>query len=187
MGFAQIKRSTNLSEEIASNIKESILNQDYEPGDGLPSENMMASQFGVSRVVIREALKELKSSGLIEIRRGPKGGPFVCQLDKLNFGEQFSDMVRLRRMTVKQLFEARLLIEPEIIRLVLKTINDEQIKTLHHLASRAIIQCVSLLKQKKFEYRIPSPIGDVQWQRFLYLVYRQFFGFCEPLSKCYYP
>jgi len=158
MGFAQIKRSTNLSEEIASNIKESILNQDYEPGDGLPSENMMASQFGVSRVVIREALKELKSSGLIEIRRGPKGGPFVCQLDKLNFGEQFSDMVRLRRMTVKQLFEARLLIEPEIIRLVLKTINDEQIKTLHHLASRARTE-TDLEKRKNLNIEFHHQLG----------------------------
>ena len=137
MGFSQIKRSVNLGEEVAVNIKESILNQNYGPGDSLPSENQMASQFGVSRVVIREALKELKSSGLIEIRRGPKGGPFVCQLDKMNFGEQFSDMVRLRRMTVEQLFAARLHIEPEIIRLVLKKINNDQIKMLHKLADQA--------------------------------------------------
>jgi GntR family transcriptional regulator, transcriptional repressor for pyruvate dehydrogenase complex len=137
MGFAQIKRSKNLSEEVASNIKESILNGEYEPGDSLPSENQMTLQFGVSRVVVREALKELKSSGLIEIRRGPKGGSFVCKLDKLNFGEQFSNMVRLRIMTVEHLFSARLLIEPEIIRLVLKNITDDQVEMLHRLADQA--------------------------------------------------
>lgn len=137
MAFAQINRSTNLSEEVASFIKESILNQNYKPGDALPSENKMALQFGVSRVVIREALKELKSTGLIEIRRGPKGGPYVCQFENLNFGEQFSDMVRLRRMTVEQLFAARLLIEPEVIRLVLRNIEKDQIALLHRIADQA--------------------------------------------------
>lgn len=137
MGFSHIKRSNNLSDEVASSIKESILNQQYRPGDALPSENLMASQFGVSRIVVREALKELKSSGLIEIRRGPKGGPYVRRFESLNFGEQFSDMVRLRRMTVEQLFEARLLIEPEVIRLVLKNISTDQVALLHRLADRA--------------------------------------------------
>ena len=165
MGFTQIKRSTNLSEEIASDIKESILSQNYVPGDGLPSENMMASQFGVSRVVIREALKELKSSGLIEIRRGPKGGPFVCQLDKLNFGEQFSDMVRLRRMTVDQLFEARLLIEPEIIRLVLKNINDEDIETLNHLARLGRTE-TNLEKRKDLNMEFHRHLGKISGNAF---------------------
>lgn len=165
MGFAQIKRSTNLSEEIALNIKESILSQNYGPGDGLPNENMLASQFGVSRVVIREALKGLKSAGLIEIRRGPKGGPFVCQLDKLNFGEQFSDMVRLRRMTVEQLFEARLLIEPEIIRLVLKHINNEEIETLHHLASRGKTE-TDLEKRKDLNMEFHRHLGKVSGNAF---------------------
>lgn len=165
MGFAQIKRSTNLTEEIAYKIKESILNQNYGPGDGLPSENVLASQFGVSRVVIREALKELKSSGLIEIRRGPKGGPFVSQFDKLNFGEQFSDMVRLRRMTVEQLFEARLLIEPEIIRLVLKRINDEEIEVLHHLASQARIE-TNLEKRRDLNMEFHHQLGKISGNSF---------------------
>ncbi len=128
--FSQINRSSSLSDEVADRLKESIINNIYGPGDALPNENQMASQFGVSRVVIREALKELKSKGLIEIRRGPKGGPFVTQLENVNFGEQFSDMIRLRRMTVEQLFEARLLIEPEVVRLVIKNLNMEIVDSL---------------------------------------------------------
>jgi DNA-binding FadR family transcriptional regulator len=131
--FQQIKRSTNLSEEVATRIKESILNARYGPGNALPSEIRLADQFGVSRVVIREALKELKSKGLIEIRRGPKGGPYVTDLGMLNFGEQFSDMIRLRMMTVEQLFQVRLLIEPEVLRLVLRKISDDEIQTLQDL------------------------------------------------------
>lgn len=125
--FIQINRRTNLSEEVAARIKESILSDRYGPGDALPSENRLADQFGVSRVVVREALKELKSKGLIEIRRGPKGGPYVTQLNTLNFGEQFSDMILFRQMTVEQLFQVRLLVEPEVVRLVLRHVSDDQI------------------------------------------------------------
>jgi GntR family transcriptional repressor for pyruvate dehydrogenase complex len=128
--FNQINRSVSLTDEVAARIKDSILNGDYAPGDALPIEKEMVEQFGVSRVVIREALKELKSKGLIEIRRGPKGGPFVTHLDKISFGEQFTDMIRLRRLTVEQLYDARLLIEPEVIRIALKNITQEQIAEL---------------------------------------------------------
>jgi GntR family transcriptional repressor for pyruvate dehydrogenase complex len=128
--FSQINRTNSLTDEVAARIKDSIINGDYGPGDALPIEKQMVDQFGVSRVVIREALKELKSKGLIEVRRGPKGGPFVTHFDKLSFGEQFTDMVRLRRMTVEQLYDARLLIEPEVVRIVLKNITKKQIATL---------------------------------------------------------
>jgi DNA-binding FadR family transcriptional regulator len=129
--FFQINRKANLSEEVAARIKESILNGRYGPGDALTSENRLADQFGVSRVVVREALKELKSKGLVEIRRGPKGGPYVTQLSHLNFGEQFSEMILFRQMTVEQLFQVRLLIEPEVVRLVMRQISDDQIVQLH--------------------------------------------------------
>ncbi len=129
-GFTQINRSSSLTDEVAARIKNSILNGDYTPGDALPIEKEMVAQFGVSRVVVREALKELKSKGFIEIRRGPKGGPYVTHLDQISFGEQFVDMIRLRRMTVEQLYDARLLIEPEVLRIVLRNITDEQIALL---------------------------------------------------------
>lgn len=165
MGFAQISRSVSLSEEVASSIKESILSQRYRPGDALPSENQLASQFGVSRVVIREALKELKSTCLIEIRRGPKGGPYVRPYKDLNFGEQFSDMVRLRRMTVEQLFDARLIIEPEVIRLVLKNINDDQIRLLNQLADQARVE-TDPVKRKNLNLEFHQRLGRISGNSF---------------------
>ena len=61
----------------------------------LPIEKEMMAQFGVSRVVIREALKELKSKGLIEIRR-PNGGPYVTDFDRMSLGEHVVDLLRIR-------------------------------------------------------------------------------------------
>lgn len=176
--FTQIKRSGSLSDEVAARLKESILNDSYGPGDALPSENQMADQFGVSRVVVREALKELKSKGLLEIRRGPKGGPFVTQLDKINFGEQFSDMVHFRRMTVEQLFEVRLLIEPEIVRLVIKNLTDEQTAVLHEQVARGKAETdPRKLKDLNIEYH--RELGRLSGNPFYAILMDSFMDFVD--------
>jgi len=72
----------------------------------------------------------------IEIRRGPNGGPYVTDFDKMSLGEHVVDLLRLRRMTVAQLYEARLLIEPEVVRILLKKITEEQIAALRNHVSK---------------------------------------------------
>lgn len=175
-GFSQINRSGSLSDAVAARLKESILNASYAPGDALPSENRMADQFGVSRIVVREALKALKSKGLIEIRRGPKGGPFVTQLDDLNFGEQFSDMIRLRRMTVEQLFEARLLIEPEVVRLVIKQLTEKRIGELRACVVRTDAE-TDPLKRKELNTDFHRKLGALSDNPFYALMMNSFMDF----------
>ena len=46
-------------------------------GERLPAETQLASQFGVSPVTLREALAELREAGLVETRRGRRGGSFI--------------------------------------------------------------------------------------------------------------
>lgn len=70
---------TQLSEEIARQIKDLIIGKSLAPGDRLPSERDLCDQFTVSRSVIREALSSLKSTGLVATRRGV--GVFVTARD----------------------------------------------------------------------------------------------------------
>ena len=46
-------------------------------GERLPAESHLAGQFGVSTVTLREALASLRQMGLVETRRGRRGGSFV--------------------------------------------------------------------------------------------------------------
>ena len=63
--------------EIARSLTERILDRSLKVGDRLPSEPELAEAFGVSRAKVREALSRLAAQGLIEARRGNKGGTFV--------------------------------------------------------------------------------------------------------------
>lgn len=63
------KRMSNLAQKAYSVIKDSIMSNEFKPGDCL-SENALAQALGMSRTPIREAIKVLSSEGLIEIHNG---------------------------------------------------------------------------------------------------------------------
>lgn len=68
-----------LSEQIAQQLVDFIFEQGLTPGDVLPSENRLAENFGVSRPIVREALKSLSAQGFIQVVNGK--GAFVKQVD----------------------------------------------------------------------------------------------------------
>jgi GntR family transcriptional repressor for pyruvate dehydrogenase complex len=69
-------------------------------GERLPAETQLASQFGVSPVTLREALAELREAGLVETRRGRRGGSFIHAPD----GAQAAQLTaRLRQLSLHEL------------------------------------------------------------------------------------
>jgi GntR family transcriptional repressor for pyruvate dehydrogenase complex len=134
--FRKIKKVRNLYEDVKREIKRAILSGKYPGGAPLPSESELAKQFGVSRPVVREALRSLQSSGFIEIRRGAKGGAFALDTIKLPFVDDFSDLILYRRFQVDHLAEARLLLEPEVSRLAALNATPEEIRGMKDLVKR---------------------------------------------------
>lgn len=61
-----------LSDQVADDILRMILAKDLRPGDGLPTERALGEQFGVSRTVIREAVRNLAGRKVVETRRGSR-------------------------------------------------------------------------------------------------------------------
>ncbi len=66
----QMARSTRLSDKVADAMLDTILRLGLRPGAPLPSERELAEQYGVSRTVIREAVRALMSRGVIDARAG---------------------------------------------------------------------------------------------------------------------
>ncbi len=69
MKFQNIKRST-ISHQVAETVRDAIVSGAYVPGDPLPTERALADEFGINRSSVREALRQLESWGLVEIRHG---------------------------------------------------------------------------------------------------------------------
>ena len=62
--------SRNLTADLAADLRTRIVDGVIQPGEKLPSENTLISDFGVSRTVVRAALTRLQAEGLVETERG---------------------------------------------------------------------------------------------------------------------
>jgi GntR family transcriptional regulator, transcriptional repressor for pyruvate dehydrogenase complex len=67
--FESIETET-LSRRIGRRLIGDIVSGDFRPGDEIPSEDQLAREFGVSRPVVREAVKHLSVLGLVQSRQG---------------------------------------------------------------------------------------------------------------------
>ena len=107
--------SRNSRVAIGDALAEQILAGELAPGDRLTSERLLALEFGVSRPIVREALRSLSERGLIEVQ--PGRGAFV-RGDRGPRAFQPLDMeYRRRGTTARQLSEARLMLEGEAVAL----------------------------------------------------------------------
>ncbi|OGA43924.1 MAG: hypothetical protein A3G25_20045 [Betaproteobacteria bacterium RIFCSPLOWO2_12_FULL_63_13] len=99
-------------EEVADQIRDSIFSNAVKTGDRLPTERDLALQFGVSRVAVREAVRTLELSGLLVVKKGPKGGIFVAADHQRPITDTFRNLLACGEARLKDLFEVRMLIEP---------------------------------------------------------------------------
>lgn len=120
-------RSKRAFEEISTQIKQAILTKRIKKGDRLPSERTLAEQFQVGRMTIREALRTLELSGFIVIKRGSSGGAFVANPDSKKLPGIIIEDLLLRGVTTLQMNEARIALECDIVKLVIKHANSEDL------------------------------------------------------------
>lgn len=76
----------------------------------------MLEEYRVGRGSLREALRILEVHGLISIKPGPRGGPTVDQVDTRSFGRMASLFFQMDGVTIRELIEARLHMEPMLAR-----------------------------------------------------------------------
>jgi DNA-binding FadR family transcriptional regulator len=113
--FSPLKKK-RYSDQIADLIQDRIVQERLKTGTNLPSEQELASEFQVSRTVVREALRILEISGLVRVKKGPAGGIFVSDRYHAPFRKTLKNMVARGEVSIDHLFDVRLLIEPFIAR-----------------------------------------------------------------------
>lgn len=127
-GLGHIRRRT-LPEMVVQQLGQRIVRGDFTKRGGLPTEPQLSAELGISRNVLREAIKVLASKGLVEVR--PKTGTRVREPDKWNmldpdvigwFSLDATDM-----QSAHDFVEFRRVIEPQASYLAALRASDEDI------------------------------------------------------------
>lgn len=105
----------SLAEQVANRIMAMIKSGNLKSGDRLPTEAQMGIAFGISRPPLREALKALTLMGVLVSRQG--GRYTVTDLSPSRLVAPFNTMLSVADYDVHQQFEARTVVDLELVRL----------------------------------------------------------------------
>ncbi|HDZ74330.1 MAG TPA: FadR family transcriptional regulator [Aurantimonas coralicida] len=154
-----IKKRQTLADQLYGQILEQIVSNILKQGERLPSEHQVATAFGVSRPVVREALRKLQEDGLVEARRGV--GTFVRRRPSeklIEFATAGSVAGLMRAM------EARLTVEHATARMAALRASQKDIArietTLQELEASMLSRVPSVEADYQFHCAIAAASGN---------------------------
>lgn len=156
-------KSNKISEHIIEQIRKAIFEGQLKPGDRLPPERELMRNFKVSKATLREALRSLEVLGFLEIRKGASGGPFVTEVDMKKAKESFANFLLFKNLSLKDLSEVRLILEPYIAEKAASAITEEDLKRLEKLNKECdyVLKNNIPIESRKNEIEFHRIIGSV--------------------------
>jgi GntR family transcriptional repressor for pyruvate dehydrogenase complex len=130
-------RLQKASDVLADRLRARIIGRGMSPGEPLPSEAELIHDEGFSRGTVREALRLLESDGLIEIRRGPRGGIRVAHPDLTQVSRSVALLLTLAQTSMRSFSEFRRLVEPAAAASAARSATAEQRQWLLELAEQS--------------------------------------------------
>jgi GntR family transcriptional repressor for pyruvate dehydrogenase complex len=131
VNYQPIARREGLPDRVKAQLLHMISAGELGPGDRLAPERELASEMGVSRNVVREAIRSLVDSNVLEARQG--AGVFVGSLRMESLVEPLGMVLSLESATLQSLSQARLAIEPGVAALAAEHGSDEDLHALEEL------------------------------------------------------
>ncbi len=115
-------------EAVVRRIQDLIVANELAPGDPLPPERELAARLSVSRNVLREGLRILSQKGLVRVVAGR--GAYVEAPTGRVVSESLALLLQLRQVSLLELCDTRLLIEPELASLAAQRSTPEDLATI---------------------------------------------------------
>lgn len=162
-------KSAMLADSTAQRIMKMIEEENrFSPEDKLPNENDLAQELGVSRSTLREAVKILTTNGVLEIRRGK--GTFVTSNIVIN-SEDLNDIAS----GLDDLFEMRLMFEPDCAYLAAQRATDEEIETICYYGEQVEKKILSgedrTVEEQKFHESIANATHNSFVKQFMPIIF----------------
>ncbi len=157
--FKSVK-SNKISEHIVEQIRSAIFEGRLRPGDKLPPERTLVTNFRVSKATLREALRSLEILGFVEVRKGASGGAFVTEVDMKKARDSFINFLLFKNLSLSNLSEARLILEPYIAEKAALSITEEDLRRLEKLNK----ECEYVLKKN---IPVESRKNEIEYHRII--------------------
>lgn len=164
-----MSKSAMLADSTAQQIAKMIEDESrFSVGDKLPNENDLAAELGVSRSTLREAIKILTTNGMLEIKRGK--GTFVTSNTIINTSD-LSDIAS----GLDDLFEMRLMFEPDCAYLAAERATDEEIETICYYGEQIEKKILSgedrTFEEQKFHESIANATHNSFVKQFMPIIF----------------
>lgn len=120
-----------ISVQVANQIKALIASRQLKPGERLPAERELAEQLGISRSVLREAIKFLEQQGLLSVQVGR--GTFVVQVEPEDVSNAFAESMHIMMQQIiepghfEYFYEIRRMIELEVAWIAAQRATEEDL------------------------------------------------------------
>jgi DNA-binding FadR family transcriptional regulator len=155
--FQRLESAAPLHKTVQQEIRNYIIRHGLRPGDPLKPEAELARVFGVSRNSVREAVKALESTGVLETRRGSgvyvRDFSFAPLLDHLPYG-----LMKGRR-AISELLALRKALEAALIADAMQVVSESSVDAMREM----LAEMHDLAEQNQ-----PFPEQDRQFHRLLF-------------------
>lgn len=148
--------SQSLSERIADGIVQLIEDEQVPVGQALASSRELAKRFDVTTPTIREALRRLESTGVVELKHG--SGTYVA--DGLNRRLVANQHALIRTGSVLELIDARLMLEPQVAAAAATNRTEDDLAALTAATDNALTAPGTIPASGHFHVALASATGN---------------------------
>lgn len=149
----------SLYETVADSIERLILTDEMHTDSKLPSEQYLAESFGVSRPVIREALKLLRERGLITSRQG--AATVITEPCSETLIRNMNRIVLMKKVTPMQVYQIRMVLETLSVSQAAECFTKEDIEDLRAINEKIKTSKGDKLKRAELDLSFHNRIAAI--------------------------
>ena len=155
-----LEREQRLYERVVEKVLELISSGAWKAGYRLPPERELSEAFGVSRTVVREAVKALEARGVLESTTG--SGVSVRLADFNMVSQSLKTYMQLSNQVDFEirLNEVRQVLEVEMVALAASRITPEQKKQLHQICKEMRVEGHSSKHMAELDFRLHVTLAE---------------------------
>ena len=156
-------------ERVVAFVRDQLISEKLKEGDRLLSERDLAAVLGVSRPVVREALRALAAIGAVEVRRGH--GTIVRRPDFTMLGEFFTLALAQEPNAVDDVMQARIAIERQAVRLACDKATPSDLDGLGRVFKRIVETIEDPMRGGKADYAFHTALVTAAHSPTLSIIY----------------